>query len=128
MQKDFRLTQLQEIILWITHNHKRSTNQIAQATEEITGISASVGTLYPYLKILEREGLIEVHWPDHQPNREGRPKLYYLTSPGGRGLLDQLVVQRQKLAEWQQKDPNVKFSLEGIKFFRNIIVKNLVTL
>jgi DNA-binding PadR family transcriptional regulator len=104
LKTDFHLTQLQEIILWTARDYKRSTNELAQAAEEVTGLPASVGTLYPYLKKLERLGLLEVHWPDHNPRQEGRPRLYYLTSPGGRELLNRLLEQKQQLSSWQAQE------------------------
>lgn len=102
--EDFHLTRIQENILWSALNYKRPLTQIAQAIIEVIGIAVSCGTLYPYLKRLERQDLIEVHWPEQKPNCEGRPKLYYLTSADGRKLLEQLERQRQALVVWQPKE------------------------
>jgi DNA-binding PadR family transcriptional regulator len=104
MLEDFHLTRLQDILLQTVLNYKHPVTQIAQAIIEVTGLSMSCGTLYPYLKKLERHGLIEVHWPEQKPNCEGRPKLHYLTSADGRKLLEQLERQRKVLVVWQPKE------------------------
>jgi PadR family transcriptional regulator, regulatory protein PadR len=56
-------------------------------------LAASEGTLYPLLRRLQREGLVEATW---QESRDGPPRKYYHLSEAGARLLD------SQLAEWDQ--------------------------
>lgn len=56
------------------------------------GLQVDQGTLYPLLRRLESQGLLESHWR----LEEGRPRRYYQVSPQGESLLPQLR------AEWNQ--------------------------
>jgi PadR family transcriptional regulator len=56
-------------------------------------LAASEGTLYPLLRRLQRDGLVEATW---QESRDGPPRKYYNLSPLGARLL------RSQLAEWDQ--------------------------
>ncbi len=48
------------------------------------------GSVYPALRELEREGLVESYDGDPLPERGGRPRRYYrLTAAGARAALDQ---------------------------------------
>jgi PadR family transcriptional regulator PadR len=50
------------------------------------GLEIDQGTLYPLLRRLEDQGLLESQW-----NVDGaRPRRYYVTSPAGRRLLSRL--------------------------------------
>ena len=55
------------------------------------GLEVEQGTLYPLLRRLEGQGLLESSWRVE----EGRPRRYYVTSAEGRRALPQLK------AEWQ---------------------------
>ena len=55
------------------------------------GLEVEQGTLYPLLRRLEGQGLLESNWRIE----EGRPRRYYVISPQGRRSLPQLK------AEWQ---------------------------
>ena len=48
------------------------------------GLEVPEGTLYPLLRRLESQGLLESHWQ----TGEGRPRRYYKTSPRGRKALE----------------------------------------
>lgn len=55
------------------------------------GLSVDANTLYPLLRRLEKQGLLEAEWN----TEESRPRKFYRTSDAGTGLLEQM------LAEWQ---------------------------
>lgn len=51
------------------------------------GISVDANTLYPLLRRLERQGLLQAEWD----TGESRPRKFYRTSPDGARLLDELL-------------------------------------
>jgi len=56
------------------------------------GIEIDQGTLYPLLRRLEKQGLLESDWTVE----ENRPRRYYQLNPDGAAVLEALA------AEWQQ--------------------------
>jgi PadR family transcriptional regulator, regulatory protein PadR len=64
------------------------------------GMEIDEGTLYPLLRRLESQGLLESEWREE----DKRNKRFYVLSANGRQLLKQL------LAEWK----NIDASLNGI--------------
>ena len=59
------------------------------------GLEIEQGTLYPLLRRLEEQGLLESEW-----NVEGsRPRRYYVISPAGRELLCQLQEDWRQLVQ-----------------------------
>lgn len=59
------------------------------------GLEIDQGTLYPLLRRLEEQGLLESEW-----NTEGsRPRRYYIISPVGRALLKTLTEDWWRLVE-----------------------------
>ena len=50
------------------------------------GLEVDQGTLYPLLRRLETQGLLESHWRVE----EARPRRYYVASSAGRALLPRL--------------------------------------
>ncbi len=58
---------------------------------EKKGLSVDPGTLYPLLRRLEKQGLLSSSWD----TSEARPRKYYLLSPQGREVYQQLQ------AEWK---------------------------
>lgn len=60
-------------------------------TLERAGLAVDANTLYPLLRRLEKQGLLEAQWD----TGESRPRKFYQTSAAGTELLDRL------LAEWQ---------------------------
>jgi PadR family transcriptional regulator, regulatory protein PadR len=56
-------------------------------------LAASEGTLYPLLRRLQREGLVEATW---QESPDGPPRKYYHLSDAGARLL------QSQLVEWDQ--------------------------
>lgn len=61
---------------------------IQQLAEQ--GLEIEEGTLYPLLRRLEKQGLLESEWEVG----EARPRKYYRISPAGRDVLAMLI------AEW----------------------------
>lgn len=59
------------------------------------GLEIEQGTLYPLLRRLEEQGLLESEW-----NVEGsRPRRYYVISQFGREVLEQLAIEWKQLSE-----------------------------
>lgn len=57
------------------------------------GLEVDQGTLYPLLRRLESQGLLESTWSVE----EGRPRRYYVISSEGRKLLPQLKSEWDKM-------------------------------
>ncbi len=53
------------------------------------------GTLYPLLRRLEKQGLLESKWDTN----EARPRKYYLLSETGKEVFEQLVVEWKSMVE-----------------------------
>lgn len=59
------------------------------------GLEIDQGTLYPLLRRLESQGLLESTWRIDEP----RPRRYYVLSPAGRRSLPELKGEWRKLVE-----------------------------
>lgn len=59
------------------------------------GLEIDQGTLYPLLRRLESQGLLESKWRVD----EARPRRYYVLSPQGAALLPRLKAEWQSLVE-----------------------------
>ena len=59
------------------------------------GIPVEPGTLYPLLRRLEKQGLLDSKWDTN----ESRPRKYYLLSKTGKEVFDLLVVEWQKIVD-----------------------------
>jgi PadR family transcriptional regulator PadR len=64
---------------------------IVQALDELGDLVAGVSTVYPVLKRLESDGLVEASWETDTP---GNPRKYYAITPDGA-----LFLERAQ-AEW----------------------------
>ncbi|MBC8080170.1 MAG: helix-turn-helix transcriptional regulator [Gorillibacterium sp.] len=60
---------------------------------ETKGIDVEPGTLYPLLRRLEKQGLLESKWDTN----EARPRKYYLLSPLGQKVYEQLCLEWKKM-------------------------------
>ncbi|MFC5405124.1 PadR family transcriptional regulator [Cohnella soli] len=60
---------------------------------EEKGIDVDPGTLYPLLRRLEKQGLLESRWDTN----ESRPRKYYLLSPLGKKVYAELYREWHKL-------------------------------
>ena len=65
------------------------------AVLERSGLSVDANTLYPLLRRLEKQGLLEAEWD----TTESRPRKMYKTSEGGRKLLAALELEWNSLAK-----------------------------
>lgn len=59
------------------------------------GISVEPGTLYPLLRRLEKQGLLDSKWDTN----ESRPRKYYLLSKLGKEVFDLLIIEWQKIVD-----------------------------
>lgn len=57
------------------------------------GISVVPGTLYPLLRRLEKQGLLDSKWDTN----EARPRKYYLLSKTGKEVFDLLVIEWKRI-------------------------------
>lgn len=60
---------------------------------EEKGISVEPGTLYPLLRRLEKQGLLNSEWDTN----EARPRKYYVLSETGEEVYDLLVVEWKRI-------------------------------
>ncbi|GGE63134.1 PadR family transcriptional regulator [Priestia taiwanensis] len=67
------------------------------------GFDVEPGTLYPLLRRLEKQGLLESHWDTN----ETRPRKYYLLSENGNEAFHLLRT------EWQHIVTNMDYLLNG---------------
>ena len=65
------------------------------AVLEQSGLSVDANTLYPLLRRLEKQGLLEAEWD----TTESRPRKMYKTSEAGRKLLAALELEWNSLAK-----------------------------
>ncbi|MHB8134754.1 MAG: PadR family transcriptional regulator [Anaerolineaceae bacterium] len=70
---------------------------------EEKGMSIDPGTLYPLLRRLEKQELLESKWDTN----EARPRKYYLLSPAGQ------VVYQQLCDEWRQINASLEVLIGG---------------
>ena len=56
---------------------------------EEKGMAVDAGTLYPLLRRLEKQGILASEWD----TTEARPRKYYLLSPLGKEVYEQLCVE-----------------------------------
>lgn len=70
------------------------------------GLQVDEGTLYPLIRRLEDQGLLESHW---DASDEGRKRRYYTISTEGRALLAELQTEwesiRRSLDQLTQSSP-----------------------
>jgi DNA-binding PadR family transcriptional regulator len=57
------------------------------------GLDVDQGTLYPLLRRLETQGLLESHWRVE----EARPRRYYVVSPAGQALMPKLKDEWERI-------------------------------
>ncbi|WP_010098335.1 PadR family transcriptional regulator [Ornithinibacillus scapharcae] len=57
------------------------------------GIHVEPGTLYPLLRRLEKQGLLDSSWDTN----EARPRKYYVLSETGKSVYEQLCVEWQSI-------------------------------
>jgi PadR family transcriptional regulator, regulatory protein PadR len=67
--------------------------ELAVALSHWQPIAATEGTLYPLLRRLQRDGLVDASW---QESQDGPPRKYYRLTSTGQALKD------RQLADWQR--------------------------
>lgn len=70
---------------------------------EQAGMAVDAGTLYPLMRRLEKQGVLESYWD----TAETRPRKYYQLSSEGQLLYAEL------LAEWQRMTMNIQQMTQG---------------
>jgi PadR family transcriptional regulator len=81
-------------VLQLIAQHARYGYELSTALAQLgKPLAATEGTLYPLLRRLQRDGVVEATW---QESRDGPPRKYYHLSAAGRRLLE---AQR---AEWEE--------------------------
>lgn len=70
---------------------------------EVQGIPIEAGTLYPLLRRLEKQGLLDSEWDVDQT----RPRRYYILNQQGNEILNRLA------AEWQQMTTAIDELIRG---------------
>jgi PadR family transcriptional regulator len=85
-------------VLTLIHKTPHYGYELATALSRWKPLAAPEGTLYPLLRRLQREGVIDASW---QESRDGPPRKYYRLTPAGARLLE------SRLAEWQQLTQSV---------------------
>jgi PadR family transcriptional regulator PadR len=63
------------------------------------GLELDQGTLYPLLRRLEAQGLLQSVWK----LEEARPRRYYVISPEGRALLPRLKIEWNSIVTMMEK-------------------------
>lgn len=59
------------------------------------GISVEANTLYPLLRRLEAQGVLESHWE----TGEAKPRKYYNTTPKGNEIYEELKLRWEELSK-----------------------------
>lgn len=70
--------------------------EIVNRLAAVPQLASGEGTLYPLLRRLRREGLLEAFW---QESAAGPPRQYYRLTPGGRATLNRMRRQWRELAK-----------------------------
>lgn len=70
---------------------------------EQAGVAIDAGTLYPLMRRLEKQGILESYWD----TAETRPRKYYHLSSEGIALYEDL------LSEWQRMTTNIQQMTRG---------------
>ena len=82
---------------------------IKQELEDRLRRKVSVGAMRVTLQRLEKKGLLKSDFGEATSVRGGKRKRYYLVTPYGKGVLEQVMATRQDL--WQSI-PNIAFDFK----------------
>jgi len=87
--KTIGLASIKPIILSILSQKDSYGYEIIKHAADLSegGLNMETGQLYPILRSLEKEGLIESYW--HQPEKERKRRYYTLTAKGKEALEDE---------------------------------------
>ena len=70
--------------------------EIVNRLGEVAQLASGEGTVYPLLRRLRREGLLEAFW---QESAAGPPRQYYRLTPAGRAALNRMRRQWRELGQ-----------------------------
>lgn len=70
---------------------------------EQSGVAVDAGTLYPLMRRLEKQGVLESYWD----TADTRPRKYYQLSAEG------AILYADLLSEWQQMTANIQRMTQG---------------
>ena len=101
---DYDISKTEEIILIALSGKELYGLQIPQAMQESSGgqRTLGIGSLYPTLRRLEKQGLLEARWGDERPSqRSGARRRYYRLSARGASILENIQCFRESLLVWQ---------------------------
>ena len=68
-------------LMWILRKKEMYGQELAVELERMRGTKPNSGTLYPALKELEKQGMVETR-------KEGRKRMYKLTDAGHKGAME----------------------------------------
>jgi len=80
-------------VLVLIGQQPRYGYELAVALSHWQSLAAPEGTLYPLLRRLQREGLVDAFW---QESQDGPPRKYYRLTPAGAALRD------AQLKDWER--------------------------
>lgn len=104
MDKTPKLSHMEWIILTSLINKEIYGLQIEKAINEGSNgqFNITVGSLYPLLKNLEDNGLVESRWGDKRPEQRGRARRrFYKITGNGQQVLEQYYQSLNSVREWQ---------------------------
>jgi PadR family transcriptional regulator PadR len=80
-------------VLALVRKEERYGFDIVKELEQVEGMVAGEGTIYPLLARLRRDGLVTTSWKE---SSSGPPRRYYRLSPRGKRALDEFVVEWER--------------------------------
>ena len=90
------------VLLVLSHLQNRQYGYSLLQSLTDQGVSIEPGTLYPLMRRLEKQGLLDSQWDVESD----RPRKYYLLSPDGSAVLVKLK------QEWQQLVRQIDMALQ----------------
>jgi PadR family transcriptional regulator, regulatory protein PadR len=96
------LSSVEEYILTVLDGNELYGLDILAAIASGTGgrFQLSAGTLYPTLRRLEKEGLVQSRWGDQEEGSGGARRKYYRQTPKGAAALGETQKIRAGLVAW----------------------------
>lgn len=88
---------LELCILGLIRQNDTYAFEMIQALERLDGFVLTEGAIYPLLKRLQSEGLVETYWVE---SGSGPPRKYYRLTPHGDLLLTRMTTEWQKFSHF----------------------------
>src|SRR3977135_1648548 len=79
---------LEMCVLGLIANDPRYGYDIVQELAADEALASPGGTVYPLLRRLKHDGLVESYW---EPSESGPPRQYYRITPNGRRAVSQMA-------------------------------------